>query len=139
MSLDRDMVYKRGGPAVPETLEVMADALEAAAAVLRRHAVGHSSATRTPPPGTLTERARRIHQKLGERQEQMLPLIAAAGEHGATAGDIARTLEYDPANATITLNAMVKAGLLRKDESSVPYRFRLVPQLLTGADTERRS
>jgi hypothetical protein len=40
-----------------------------------------------------------------------------------------RALEYDHANATITLNAMVKAGLLLKDESAVPYRFRLVPEL----------
>jgi hypothetical protein len=28
------------------------------------------------------------------------------------------------------LSAMVKAGLLLKDESAVPYRFRLVPELL---------
>lgn len=116
-----------------EMLEAMADALEAAAAVLRRHAAAG------PPPapgslgaGTLAERARRVHRMLGQRQEQMLPLLAAAGEHGATAGDIARALEYDPANATITLNAMVKAGLLRKDESQVPYLFRLTPELLAG-------
>jgi DNA-binding MarR family transcriptional regulator len=69
---------------------------------------------------------------LGQRQEQMLPLLATAGEHGMTAGDIARALEYDPANATITLNAMVKAGLLRKDESQVPYLSRLTPGLLAG-------
>jgi hypothetical protein len=117
-------------------LEAMANALEAAAAVLRRHAAGLSPAPGAPQTGTLTEQARRIHRMLGERQEQMLPLLAAAGEHGATAGDIARALEYDPANATITLNAMVKAGLLRKDESSVPYLFRLVPELLTVGDTE---
>jgi DNA-binding IclR family transcriptional regulator len=69
---------------------------------------------------------------LGERQEQMLPLLAAEGERGATSGDIARALEYDHANATITLNAMVRAGLLLKDESAPPYRFRLVPELLNG-------
>lgn len=46
-----------------------------------------------------------------------------------TAGRRCRALEYDHANATITLNAMVKAGLLLKDESAVPYRFRLVPEL----------
>jgi DNA-binding IclR family transcriptional regulator len=68
---------------------------------------------------------------LGERQEQMLPLLAEAGQHGATSGDIARALDYDPTNAAITLNAMVRAGVLLKDESAVPYRFRLVPELLT--------
>jgi hypothetical protein len=68
---------------------------------------------------------------LGERQEQMLPLLAAAGEQGGTSGDIGRALQYDHANARITLNAMVKAGLLLKDESGVPYRFRLVPELMT--------
>lgn len=130
------MVYKEGGLAVSEMLEAMAEALEAAAAVLRRHAAGRSPAPGTPQAGTLAEQARRIHRMLGERQEQMLPLLAAAGEEGATAGEIARALDYDPANATITLNAMVKAGLLRKDESSVPYLFRLVPELLAGADTE---
>ena len=119
-----------------EMLEAMADALEAAAAVLRRRvAAGRPPASGTSHAETLTERARQIHRTLGERQEQMLPLLAAAGEHGATAGEIARALEYDPANATITLNAMVKAGLLRKDESSVPYLFRLVPELLAGVDT----
>jgi hypothetical protein len=116
-------------------LEAMADALEAAAAVLRRRPAGcHPVVSEARPAGTLAERARRIHRMLGERQEQMLPLLAGAGERGATSGDIARALEYDHANATITLNAMVKAGLLLKDESAVPYRFRLVPELLAGAD-----
>jgi hypothetical protein len=85
--------------------------------------------------GTLSERARRIHRMLGERQEQMLPLLAAAGKLGATSGDIARALEYDHANAASTLNAMVKAGLLLKDESSPPFRFRLVPELLDGPES----
>jgi hypothetical protein len=103
--------------------------------VLRRRAAGwRTGVSAAQPAGTLAERARRIHRMLGERQEQMLPLLAAAGEHGATSGDIARALEYDHANATITLNAMVRAGLLLKDESAVPYRFRLVPELLTGTD-----
>jgi hypothetical protein len=134
--LSRDNVYKEGASTVSKMLEAMADALEAAAAVLRRRAAtGHPDAFRTRHTGTLTERARQIHRMLGERQEQMLPLLAAAGEHGATAGDIARALEYDPANAMITLNAMVRAGLLLKDESAVPYLFRLVPELLAGTDT----
>ena len=113
-----------------EMLEAMAEALEAAAAVLRRHAVDRGpGVSEAQHASTLAERARRIHRTLGERQEQMLPLLAEAGERGATSGDIARALEYDHANATITLNAMVKAGLLLKDESAVPYRFRLVPEL----------
>jgi hypothetical protein len=121
--------------AVSDLLEAMADALEAAAAVLRRRAAAwHPGVPETPHTGTLAERARQIHRLLGERQEQMLPLLAAAGEHGATSGDIARALEYDHANAMITLNAMVKAGLLLKDESAAPYRFTLVPELLAGTD-----
>ena len=133
--LDRYNVYKEGGSIVSEILDVLADALEEAAAVLRRRAVGrHPSMSEAQHPGTLAERARHIHRMIGERQEQMLPLLAAAGQHGTSAGDIARALEYDQANATITLNAMVKAGLLLKDESAMPYRFRLVPKLLDGAD-----
>jgi DNA-binding MarR family transcriptional regulator len=117
---------------VSEMLEAMADALEAAAAVLRRRAAtGHPGVSEARDTRPLAERARQIHRRLGERQEQMLPLLATAGEHGATSGDIARALNYDQANATITLNMMVKAGLLLKDESKVPYRFRLVPELLT--------
>jgi len=117
---------------VSEILEAMADALDAAAAVLRRRAAArHPDASGAYPAGTLPERARQIHRMLGERQEQMLPLLAEAGEQGATSGDIARALQYDHANATITLNAMVKAGLLLKDESVMPYRFMLVPELLT--------
>ena len=116
---------------VSEMLEAMADALEAAATVLRRRAAAwHPGASEVQNAGTLAERARKIHRMLGERQEQMLPLLAAAGEDGATSGDIARALKHDHANATVTLNMMVKAGLLLKDESKVPYRFRLVPELL---------
>ena len=128
------MVYKEGGLMVSEMLEAMADALEAGAAVLRRRAAAwHPGVSEAQHAGTLAERARQIHRMLGERQEQMLPLLAAAGEHGATSGDIARELGYDHANAMITLNAMVKAGLLRKTESA-PYRFSLVPELLAGSD-----
>jgi hypothetical protein len=120
---------------VSEMLEAMADALEAAAVVLRRRAATwHPGMSKAQHAGTLVERARQIHRMLGERQEQMLPLLAAAGEHGKTSGDIARELGYDHANAMITLNAMVKAGLLLKDESAPPYRFRLVPELLVGTD-----
>lgn len=119
---------------VSEMLEAMADALEAAAAVLRRRAAeGPPGVSSAQHAGTLAERARQIHRMLGERQEQMLPLLAEAGEHGKTSGDIARELDYDHANAMITLNAMVKAGLLLKTESA-PYRFRLVPELLAGTD-----
>ena len=121
-----------------EMLEAMAEALEAAAAVLRRRAADQRAGSpETQGAGTLAERARRIHRTLGERQEQMLPLLAEADEAGATSGDIARALDYDHANATITLNAMVKAGLLLKDESAVPYRFRLVPELLPEETDER--
>jgi len=119
---------------MPEILDTVAEALEAAAAVLRRAASRHPGAPEAQHAETLAERARQIHRMLGERQEQMLPLLAAAGEYGSTSGDIARALDYDQANATITLNAMVKAGLLLKDESAVPYRFRLVPGLLAGTD-----
>jgi FixJ family two-component response regulator len=117
---------------MPETLEAIAEALEAAAAVLRRHAAaGHQDAPQAQRTRTLTERARQIHPRLGERQEQMLPLLAAAGEQGMSSGDIARALDYDHPNATITLNQMVKARLLLKDGSSTPYLFRLVPELLS--------
>lgn len=117
---------------MPGTLEAIAEALEAAAAVLRRHAAaGQADAPEAQHARTLTERARQIHPKLGERQEQMLPLLATAGEQGASSGDIARALNYDPPNAATTLNQMVRAGLLLKDQSAPPYRFRLVPELLS--------
>ncbi len=100
--------------------------------MLRRHATaGHPDAPEAQEPGSLTERARKIHSKLGERQEQMLPLLASAGEEGMSSGDIARALDYDHPNATVTLNQMVKAHLLLKDESATPYMFRLVPELLS--------
>jgi hypothetical protein len=34
---------------------------------------------------------------------------------------------------------MAKAGLLPKDEPTMPYRFRLAPELLVGADTGDRA
>lgn len=114
-----------------EALDAIAEAFESAAAVLRRRAAAlRPGVPESQQAGTLAERARQIHRALGERQEQMLPLLAAEGEHGMTSGDLARALDYDHANATITLNAMVRAGLLLKDESAVPYRFSLVPELL---------
>jgi DNA-binding MarR family transcriptional regulator len=116
---------------VADILEAIAEALEAAAAVLRRGAAAlQVNVPDAQEKRTLAEPARYIHPKLGERQEQMLPLLAAAGEDGATSGDIARALEYDHTNASITLKAMLKARLLLRDETAVPYRYRLVPDLL---------
>lgn len=51
-------------------------------------------------------------------------------ERRATAGNTARALGYDPANA------MVRASLLWKDESAVPCLFSLWPELPAGTTAD---
>jgi Protein of unknown function (DUF2637) len=101
-------------------------------AVTLEAAAGESTSY-SQPRRALSERARRIHLMLGQVQERMLPLLHAAGATGMTTGDIARALGYDQANAGLTLKAMARQGLVVRDTSDYPNRWRLVPELLDAA------
>jgi DNA-binding transcriptional ArsR family regulator len=114
----------------------LAGQLEAMASTLRRHAQAEGEeewveARLTEGPTDPIERARSIHPALGERQEQILRLVADAHSGGITAGDISRALEYDQANTYLTLEALAKHGLVRRDDTVRPYRFYLGRKMLT--------
>lgn len=125
-----------------EIYEALAEAFEAAAAALRRHGERERpSAPKVEHPGhdqhaALLERARRIHWRMGEQQAKLLPVVADAMPRGISAGDAGRKLGYDTTNASIALRAMVKAKLLARNESGVPYLFELAPELLDGAGSD---
>jgi DNA-binding transcriptional ArsR family regulator len=114
-------------------LEALADALDAASAVLRERLAVLNLASPSPSPAasslTAVERARAIHPQLGPRQAQVLQCLDDAGASGATAGTISRTIDYDQPNVHITLQALVKMGFVEKDESARPHRYRLAPRL----------
>jgi hypothetical protein len=74
--------------------------------------------------------ARKVYA--GERLLLDLPrpsrfLLDSSGRRGCR-------FESAHSNPCHGLNAMVTTGLLLKDESAVPYRFRLVPELLADTD-----
>lgn len=121
---------------MPTTLEQAAEALETAAALLRRAAAEQSAsgipepAPQVQPNGTLEERARRIHPQIGGKQLAMLQLLHAAGTAGISRGDIARTMDYDGPNAGLALKGLLNAGVVEVvDGSAWPRLWRLVAEL----------
>jgi hypothetical protein len=108
-------------------LEALAEAHEAAAAVLRRRAdrlkanVVRGNAT----PGTAVDRAKLQHPMLGYRQEQVLAELEANEPDGTTTGNISRALAYDQANVHITLQGLMERGFVERDTSRYPHNYRL--------------
>lgn len=108
-------------------LDALADAIEAAAAVLRRHAAQLKAGV-LPAEGqtaSMIDRARLTHPMLGFRQEQVLRKLADAGPRGTTTGTLSNALDYDQANVHITLQALVERGFAEKDASVYPHIYRL--------------
>ncbi len=113
-------------------LDALAEAAEAAAAVLRRRAaLLRPGEPGGEPPSGVADRARLVHPMLGPRQAEVLAELETAGRAGTTTGAIARALDNDQANTHITLGALVKHGLADKDASVYPHVYRLSPLLLS--------
>jgi len=114
-------------------LEAVADAFEAAGrtlrervALMRAEGAGESAVA---GPRDVVARARALHPSLGPRQAQVVREVEEAGSEGAAAGMISRTLDYDQPNVYLTLQGLCNSGLVEKDESVRPHRYRLGPKL----------
>ncbi len=114
-------------------LNALAEAAEAAAAVLRRHAAqARPLWPAEGPAGTVLDRARQIHPALSPRQADILSELVAAGSEGRTPGAIARALNHDQANMDIMLGGLANQGLVNRDASVDPHNYRLSAALLRG-------
>lgn len=116
---------------------MLAEQQESAAAGLRAFAesIGPSAAEAdgdSRSSGDAVGRARQLHPALGPRQAEALRLVAQAGPSGADTGTLSREMSYDQANVYLTLQALVRHRLLRKETTSVPHRYFLSSALSEG-------
>lgn len=133
-----------------ELLTELADHLEAAARTIRTLATiapgdvirepaapeGESSADLDPE--TWVTLARELHPALGERQAQVLGEVAKAHPDGTGTGPIWRAIGYEQTNTYLTLDALARQGLVRKDSTTKPHRYFLGPALLRHATGQHR-
>ncbi len=75
---------------------------------------------------------------MGTRQEEILRLIALAHPTGVGTGYLSKTMNYDQPNVYLTLKAMIRQGLIVKDETSHPHRYGLSDDLRDAAERDRR-
>ncbi len=119
----------------------LADLREMEAAKLRTFAASVTEAPRPSepdvdvPPPTLdvVARARLHHPSLGPRQEEILRLVADAGSEGVATGQLARAMDYDQPNIHLTLQALIRHQLVRRETGSRPYRYFLSSTLTVQA------
>jgi DNA-binding transcriptional ArsR family regulator len=124
-----------------DLLRTLAAGLEAAAATFRT-AANKASADAQPDinaqgvalrsrtaRASAVERARLMHPTLGKRQAQIIEELTAAEPEGTDTGQISRSLQYDQPNVYLTLAALRRHGLVEKDESQHPHRYRLAEGL----------
>jgi hypothetical protein len=117
-------------------LTALADAHEAAARTLRRHAAlldngqANELTSAEAAAGSALERARAMHPQLGSRQEEIVVLLDEAGEHGLDTGVMSRAMEYDQPNVYLTLQSLMRHGFVERDASVSPHIYRLTGGLL---------
>jgi DNA-binding MarR family transcriptional regulator len=118
-------------------LNALADALAAASATLRQHAAvldQSGRATGEGGPLSAVERARIVNPLLGPRQAQILGLLEEAHPEGTDTGKLGRGMGYDQANVYLTLKGLTEQGLVEKDTTTRPHRYRLAADFLSPGD-----
>lgn len=103
--------------------DAMAEALEAAAAVLRRHSALADIESPTEGADGVVSRARAVHPLLGPRQAEVLGLLEEAGREGTNTGVLSRAMEYDQPNVYLTLRGLIALGFVEKDETTRPHTY----------------
>jgi hypothetical protein len=110
-------------------LDAMAEALEAAAAVLRRRSALADVESPTVAAAGVVSRARAVHPLLGPRQAEILGLLEESGRGGTNTGVLSRAMEYDQPNVYLTLRGLIGLGFVEKDETTSPHTYRLTDVL----------
>jgi hypothetical protein len=117
-------------------LTALADAHEAAARTLRRHAalLGDGQSTELTSAeaaaDSALERARVMHPQLGSRQEEVIVLLEEADDRGLDTGVMSRSMGYDQPNVYLTLQSLMRHGFVERDVSVSPHTYRLTEELL---------
>jgi hypothetical protein len=116
-----------------EALLVIADAFEAAAKIARRAVAATDNANRAEPAGQverMLNRARDMHPQLGPRQVRGLEQLQRVWPGGLSTREVRELLDVDQdAGSHQMLMALVRYGLVERDESSRPIKYRLGPAL----------
>ncbi|NUT94454.1 MAG: hypothetical protein HOY78_20790 [Saccharothrix sp.] len=117
-------------------LNALADALNAASATLRQHAAALNRAEATAEEGGLSavERARIVNPLLGPRQAEVISWLEQAHPDGTDTGDLSRRMDYDQPNVYLTLKGLTEQGLVEKDTTTRPHRYRLSADFLRPSD-----
>jgi len=106
------------------TCEALAEAFEAAATVLRRHAALNPVGEQPLLIGAVA-RARVINPALGSRQTEILELLDDYGATGTNTGVLSRAMGYAQPNVYLTLQGLIGQGLVQRDEHTKPHTYRL--------------
>ncbi len=93
----------------------------------RQQAEGASVETR------VLDQARKLHPSLGARQEEALTLIARSFPDGVGTGFLTKAMKYDQPNVYLTLQALIKQKLVRKDGAAKPHKYHLAEELAKSA------
>jgi hypothetical protein len=64
-----------------------------------------------------------LHAQLGERQTQVLLEVIKAYPHGVGTGPIWKAIDYEQPNTYLTLGALARQGLVRKDATVQPHKY----------------
>jgi DNA-binding IclR family transcriptional regulator len=76
-------------------------------------------------------------RSLGSRQRQVLVVLEEAGEAGTSMGAIARRDGVENSTVHIALTALKQYGIVEKDTSTSPYKYRVSRRLLGDASAYR--
>ena len=106
-------------------IEAIADALDAASAVLRRRLREAVASAEPSQSGHVLDAVMREHHGLGPRQRQVIDLVAQHGERGVDTGWLFRAMGYDQANLYLVLRSLVQRGIVEKQSDHHPHLYRL--------------
>ncbi len=123
-------------PSLEELLQDLADLHEQTAVRIREYVEEAKASTvaESPVDERVVRAARAIHSTMGARQEEILRHIASAHPDGVGTGYLSKTMNYDQPNVYLTLKAMIRQGLIVRDEKASPHRYGLSEKLHEAAE-----
>jgi hypothetical protein len=114
------------------SLGTMAERLASAADALHEQAARDGA---QPLADRVVAYARQKHPALGQRQEPMLRVVAAAHPDGIShAAASAAMPEPSLANDYLTLKALIARGLVSKDDKTSPHHYYLADDMIRAVN-----
>jgi hypothetical protein len=121
-------------PEASVLLNAAADALNAAASTLRQHAIALSPQVSDGQSLSAVERARVQHPQLGPRQAEAITLLEPLYPEGTDTGYLYREMDYDQPNVYLTLQGLIKLGIVEKNATTRPHTYRLHPDFMRNEE-----